>query len=162
MKISGGRDDDLKRSNEEGGPWKLVEPNKEKVRWTSSCPLSITCCRDAFRPESQCKFAFCAYCTVDLEERFAKEDGGAGTNRTKRARGKAVANSPAVQSTGGEKKSEKNVGGVLPTCGQYPLRDILLVDFKEASVKWMQRNNKEKKGWEYIASHCDNCGKEFY
>ena len=108
----------------------MVEPNKEKVKWTNSCPLSITCCRDAFRPESQCKFAFCAYCTVDLEERFAKEDGGAGTKRTKRARGKAVANSPAVQSTGGEKKSEKNVGGVLPTCGQHPLRDILLVTLR--------------------------------
>ena len=151
----------MKRTNEEGGAWKLVAHKDEKVKWTSSCPLTVTCCRDAFRPESKCKFAFCAYCTVELEEQFAIEDNGAVTARTKRRRGKGGDNNPAVQNTGAPRKGNKNVGGVLPTCGRHPLRDILLVDYKENNVNWMQRNNKDKTEWKRIASHCGKCGKEF-
>ena len=162
-KIAGEEDDvNLKRSNEEGGPWKLAKYVTGKVNWTSACPLNITCCRGDFRHQSKCKFAFCSYCIFKVEELFANEDnGGQAPKRTRRCRSKQGATDPAVHSTEGGKKSNKNEGGVLKTCGRHTLRDIQHVDFIESDEKWMQKKNKDKLGWRNIASNCGYCGKEF-
>ena len=90
-KIAGEEDDvNLKRSNEEGGPWKLAKYVTGKVNWTSACQLNITCYRGAFRHQSKCKCASVRTASSKLKNylqmrimvgRHQKGQGDVGVNK---------------------------------------------------------------------------------
>lgn len=134
--------------------WVTTEPKDNNCPWPSGRGgIAITCCKDAFSTNSNCKFAFCLPCTTKL--RNGLEDISGSSSR-KSNRRKTNQNISTIQSTGNTAK-KKNGG----ECGSHTLRDMLDLNNIQSDKAYLKRNNESRQGAENIATHCVFCGLKF-
>ena len=140
--------------------WVAVEPTGSECLWTGLNKFRVICCKNAFSVRSQCKFAFCPSCVIDVRERLSQGHGGETgerTNSRSSKRNKAMGGvAGAVSGTGKNKK--KGGGG---ECGKHTLKDLLTMDHEQTNKTYLKKKRETVSGAQNIAVHCVKCGIKF-
>ena len=139
-------------NNAGDGVWVAVEPREELISWRGTNVFSVVCCKDAFSVESDCKFAFCPKCQIDVREVLLPE----GQPRNRRSL-KSRKTTNVIQETG--EGSDKEIPGGI--CGKHGLKDFLTLDYVETDSGYLKRKNAHKVGSDRIVTHCVYCGIKF-
>ena len=149
---SGGEKRPADVNNAGDGLWVAVEPKEEQIRWRGANAFSILCYKDAFSVESDCKFAFCPKCQINVREVLLPEGQARSRRCTKNRKTASV-----IQKTAGG--SDKEIPGGI--CGKHRLKDFLTLDHVKTDSGYLKIKNTHKVGSDRIVTHCGHCGIKF-